>query len=84
MTGDDGQSKTSDDLPDQPLQVSYEQKMTKYGRIGDQNRLQFVLTVFSHTGQIHGDFTGPLREQIRQKLVAFEDQAQLSKITLTN
>ena len=46
MTVIDGQSRTSDDLPDRPLQVRYEQKMAKYGHIADQNRLQFVPAVF--------------------------------------
>ena len=55
MTVIDGQSRTSDDLPDRPLQVRYEQKMAKYGHISDQNRLQFVPAVFFHTEQIHED-----------------------------
>ena len=50
------------------------------GHIADQNRLQFVPAAFSHTGQTHGAFKSLLREQIRQKLIAFEGQAKPSKI----
>ena len=64
VTGVDGQSRTSDDLPNRPLQVRYEQKIAKYGQIADQNRLQPVPAVFSHTGHIHG-----AREQIRQEML---------------
>lgn len=62
VTGIDGQSKTRDDLPDRPLPVYYEQEMAKYGQIADQNRLQFVPAVFSHTGQTHGAFKNLLRK----------------------
>ena len=54
--------------------------MAKYGQIADQNRLQLVPAVFSHTGQIHGAFKSLIREQTRQKLVAFEGQTKPSKI----
>ena len=60
----------TDDLPDHPLRVCYDQKMAKYAQIADQNRLQFVPAIFSHTGQIHGAFkSAVLREQIRQTLI---------------
>ena len=80
VTGVDGQSRASDDLLDRPLQIRYKQKMAKYGQIADQNRLHFVLAVFSHTGQIYSAFKSLLREQTRQKLIAFEGQAKPSKI----
>ena len=56
--------------------------MAKYGRIADQSNLLFVPAVFSHThtGQIHGDFKAFLKEQIKQKLVAFEGDAKASKL----
>lgn len=76
VTGVDGQFRASDDFPDRPLQIRYDQKMAKYGQIADQNRLQFVPAVFSHTGQIHGAFKSLFGEQIRQNLVAFEGQAK--------
>ena len=41
--------------------------MTKYGRVAEQNNLRFVPVVFSHTGQIHGEFKAFVREQIRHK-----------------
>ena len=53
ITGIDGQSRTSDDLPYRPLRVRHEQKKAKYGPTADRNNLQFVPAVFSHTGQMH-------------------------------
>ena len=41
--------------------------------------MRFVPAVFSHTGQIHGDFRAFVKEQIKQKLVAFEGDAKASK-----
>ena len=35
--------------------------------------------LFSHTGQIHGEFKAFVKEQIKQKLVAFEGDAKASK-----
>ena len=40
----------------------------------------FLPAVFSHTGQIHGEFRAFVKEQITQKLVAFEGEAKASKI----
>jgi hypothetical protein len=37
-------------------------------------------TIFSHTGQIHGEFKALVKEQIRHKLIAFEGEAKCSKI----
>ena len=54
--------------------------MAKYGRIAEQSNLRFVPAVFSHTGQIHGEFKSFVKEQIKQKLVAFEGDAKASKI----
>ena len=65
------------------MQVRYDQKMAKYGRIAEQSNLLFVPAVFSHTGQIHGDFKAFVREQIKQKLVAFEGDAKPSKTRST-
>ena len=80
MTGLDGQSRPTEDLPDRHLQVHYDQKMAKCGNIAKQNSLQFILDIFSHTGQIHAAFKGLLVVQIRHKLIAFEGQAKPSKI----
>ena len=41
---------------------------------------QLIPAVFSHTGQIHTAFKDLIREQIRQKIVTFENQAKPSKI----
>ena len=40
----------------------------------------FIPAVFSHTSQIHGEFKILGKEQIRQKLIAFEGEAKSSKI----
>ena len=45
----------------------------------EQSNLLFVPAVFSHTGQIHGEFKAFVKEQIKQKLVAFEGDAKASK-----
>ena len=79
MTGVDGQSRTSDEATDRPLQTRYDQKVAKYGQIAEQSNLRFVPAVFSHTGQIHGEFKAFVKEQIKQKLVAFEGDAKPSK-----
>ena len=54
--------------------------MAKYGRVAEQNNLRFIPAVFSHTGQIHGEFKALVKEQIRHKLIAFEGEAKCSKI----
>ena len=53
--------------------------MAKYGRVAEQSGLLLVPAVFSHTGQIHGEFKAFVKEQIKQKLVAFEGDAKVSK-----
>ena len=68
VTGVDGQSRSNDEATERPLQTRYDQKMAKYGRIAEQSNLLFVPAVFSHTGQIHGDFKAFVKEQIKQKL----------------
>ena len=50
--------------------------MAKYGRVAEQSNLRFVPAVFSHTGQIHGEFKTLVKEQIKQKLIAFEGDAK--------
>ena len=56
--------------------------MAKYGRIADENRLQFFPAVFSHThtGQIRASFKSLIKEHICQTLICFEGQARESKI----
>ena len=79
MTGVDGQSRSSDEATERPLQVRCDQKMAKYGWIAEQSNLRFVPAAFPHTGQIHGEFRAFAKEQIKQKLVAFEGDAKASK-----
>ena len=80
MTGVDGQSRTSDEAVDRPLQARYDQKMAKYGHVAEQNNLRFIPAIFSHTGQIHDDFKALVREQIRHKLIDVEGEPKRSKI----
>ena len=83
VTGLDGQSRPTEDHPNRHLQARYDQKMAKYGYIAEQNRLQLIPAIFSHTGQIHDAFKDFLREQIRYKIVAFEGYAKSSNISST-
>ena len=80
VTGVDGQSRATDEAVERPLQARYDQKMAKYGPVAEQNNLRFVPAVFSHTGQIHGEFKALVIEQIRHKLIAFEGEVKRSKI----
>ena len=80
MTGIDGQSRTSDEAVERPLQARYDQKMAKYGQMAEQNNLRLIPAVFSHTGQIHDEFKVLVREQIRHKLIDSEGEAKSSKI----
>ena len=56
VTGIEGQSRASDDLPDRPSRIRHEQKVAKYARIAELNGLQFAPAVFSQTGQVYGPF----------------------------
>ena len=42
VTGVDGQSRSSDEASERPLQIRYDQKMAKYGRIAEQSNLRFL------------------------------------------
>ena len=80
LTGIDGQSRTSDEVVERPLQVRYDQKMAKYGHLAQQRDLRFIPAVFSHTGQIHEAFKVFVKEQIRLKFEAFEGEVKRSKV----
>ena len=54
--------------------------MIKYGRVAERNSLRFIPAVFSHTGQIHGEFKAFVREQVRHKLIDFEGEAKNLRI----
>tara|TARA_A100001015_G_C14760788_1_gene621343 strand:+ start:631 stop:852 length:222 start_codon:yes stop_codon:yes gene_type:complete len=45
VTGIDGQSRTSDEAVERPLQARYDQKLAKYGHVAEQNNLRFILTL---------------------------------------
>merc|ERR1711988_2094880 len=74
LTGVDGQSRTSDEAVERPLQVRFDQKMAKYGQVATQRELRLIPAVFSHTGQIHEEFKTFAKEQIRAKFEHFESQ----------
>ena len=46
LTGVDGQSRTSDEAVERPLQVRYDQKIAKYGQVAKQNELRLIPAVF--------------------------------------
>ena len=46
VTGVDGQSRASDEAAERPLQVRYDQKMTKYDHVAEQNNLRFIPAFF--------------------------------------
>merc|ERR1711916_47979 len=71
--------KRNGEATDRPLQTRYDQKMAKYGRVAEQSNLRLAPAVFPHTGQTHGEFRAFVKEQIKQKLVAFEGDAKASK-----
>ena len=80
MTGVDGQAKTSDEATERPLQVRYDQKMAKYGRVAEQSNLRFVPAIFSHTGQIHDEYKALVKEQIRHKLIFLKEKQRAQKL----
>ena len=50
--------------------------MANYHRVADENRFQFVPTVFSRTGQIHESIKRLIKEHICHKLICFEGEAK--------
>ena len=46
VTGVDGQSRSSDEVTERPLQIRYDQKMAKCGRVAEQSNFRFVPAVF--------------------------------------
>ena len=79
----DGQSRSSDEAINRPLNARYEQKMAKCHKVADENGFQFVPTVFSHAGQIHESIKRLIKEQTRHKLILFEGEAKRSKVKST-
>ena len=53
LTRVDGQSRTSDEAIERPLQARRDQKTAKYGQAAERSGLRFTPAIFSHTGQIH-------------------------------
>ena len=68
------------DDPYKPLEYRYKQKINKYQRVTDQNGLQLIPAVFSHTGQIHGEIKRFIKDQICLQLTFTEGEAKPSKI----
>ena len=46
VTGVDGQSRTSDEAADRPLQTRNDQKMAKYYRVAERDSLRFIQAIF--------------------------------------
>merc|ERR1712023_564724 len=57
-------------------------KINKYMRVANQNGLQFIPAVFSHTGQMHGEIKRFIKDQIRLQLTYTEGEAKSSKVEL--
>ena len=55
-TGIHGQSRRHDDDPDNPLNVRFEAKMTKYHNIAEEHGFLFIPAIFSYAGQVHKKF----------------------------
>ena len=80
VTGVTGQSRRTDLDTDQPLDYRYNQKMTKYARVAQENGFDFISAIFSHTGQIHGAVMELMRSQIQHKLELDDPEVQSGKI----
>ena len=56
--------------------------INKYLRVANQNGLQLIPAVFSHTGQMHGEVKRFIKDQIRLQLTYTEGEAKSSKVEL--
>ena len=65
-----------------PLEDRNKQKINKYLRVANQNGLQLIPAVFSHTGQTHGEAKRFVNDQIRLQLTYAEGEAKSSKVEL--
>ncbi len=66
--------------PNSSLQARCDQKIAKYGRVAEQNGLRLIPAIFSHTGQIHGEFKALVKKKIRHKLICFEGEQKSLKV----
>lgn len=55
-----------DNDPDKPLEDRHKQKLDKNKYVANQNGFQFVLAIFSHMGQIHGEIKRFTKEQMNK------------------
>ena len=69
VTGVDMFGRVTYDDPYKPLEDRFKQKINKYMRVANQNGLQFIPAVFSHTGQMHGEVKRFIKDQIRLVVV---------------
>ena len=82
VTGVDMFGRVTYDDPYKPLEDRFKQKINKYLRVANQNGLQFIPAVFSHTGQMHGEVKRFIKDQIRLQLTYTEGEAKSSKVQL--
>ena len=80
VTGVTGQSRRTDLDADQPLQYRFNQKMTKYAQVAQDNGFVFIPAIFSQTGQIHKAVLDLMFSQIKYKLELDDPEVQSSKI----
>ena len=83
VTAVDGQSRTSDDVADRPLNARRDQKMAKHHRLADQSGFQLAPAVFSHAGQTHKSIKRLIVEQIRRALAFSEGVVKQSRVRST-
>ena len=84
VTGVDMFGRVAYDDPYKLLEDRYKQKINKYLRVANQNGLQLIPAVFSHTGQIHGEVQRfiNIKDQVRLQLTFTEGEAKFSKVEL--
>ena len=82
VTGVDMFGRVTYDDPYKPLEDRFKQKINKYLRVANQNGLQLIPAVFSHTGQMHGEVKRFIKDQIRLQLTYTEGEPKSSKVEL--
>ena len=74
------QSRARHNDPNKPLYGGYKQKLNKHHNVANQNGLQFIPTIFSHTGQTHLETKRFVRDQIRLQLTIAEGKAKTFRV----
>ena len=75
---------SNDDKPNQLLNVRFEQKIQKYGRVAKQNGFVLVPAIFSYAGKMHKGIKRLIFEQIRLKLQLVDGEVKPIKCLLNH